>query len=177
MHKLLTTFIIAIALSMDTFSVSLSIGSFNINMKKGLILSIMVGVMHFIMPLLGMVIGYNIFKFLPFDSDLVLGIIFLVLFFKMTYDYFVNDIDEIKLNIVGIFLFSLSVSMDAFTTGIGLLNYVDNMFVTLIIFMLVSFLFTISGIVLGKYANKKLGKISNIIGILILFILAIYLII
>ena len=57
MQEILSLLLIAIALSMDTFSVSLSLGTANIPIEKGIFLSIAVGIMHFIMPILGMLIG------------------------------------------------------------------------------------------------------------------------
>ena len=177
MQEILSILLIAVALSMDTFSVSLSLGTANIEIKKGLILSTVTGIMHFIMPLLGMLIGNFLLDKLPFEHDFFLGIIFLILAFKMIYDFFVEKEENIKLNLLGIFLFSVSVSIDAFTTGIGLPAITNKIVTATLIFMVISYIFTLCGILLGKYVNKKLGKISAIIGIVILLAMAINLII
>ena len=177
MHDVISIFIIAIALSMDTFSASLSLGVLNIKLKTGIIISTTVGIMHFIMPLLGMKLGKSLLVLLPFQPDFVLGIIFLVLAFKMIYDVYVENDEVINLSIIGILLFSLSVSMDAFTTGIGLLAITDKIVLSTLIFMLVSFSFTLSAILLGKYINYKFNKVSSLIGIVILIIMSLYLII
>lgn len=177
MPEILSTLLIAIALSMDTFSVSLSLGTANIPLKKGIFLSFVVGIMHFIMPILGMSIGLVVLDKIFLEHDFVLGIIFLILSFKMIYDIFCEENENIKLNIIGIFLFAISVSFDAFTTGIGLRALISNIFLATSIFMIVSFLFTLLGILLGKYINKKIGQISSLIGVTILIIMALYLII
>ena len=177
MHEILSILLIAVALSMDTFSASLSLGTANIEVKKGFLLSTVVGIMHFIMPLLGMCIGNLILSWLPFEHDFFLGIIFLVLTFKMIYDFLIEKKENIDLNFIGIFLFAVSVSCDAFTTGIGLLAITSRIITSTLIFMIVSYIFTLSGIALGKYVNKKLGRISSIIGIIILLMMSIYLII
>lgn len=177
MQEILSLLLIAIALSMDTFSVSLSLGTANIPIEKGIFLSIAVGIMHFIMPILGMLIGNIILKIIPFEHDFLVGIIFLTLSFKMIYDIFFEKEDTINLNYFGIFLFSISVSFDAFTTGIGLLVLTSNILLATFIFMITSFTFTIVGITLGKYVNQKIGKISSIMGVIILLIMALYLII
>lgn len=177
MQEIISILLIAIALSMDTFSVSLSLGTTNINLKKGLIMCLLTGIMHFIMPLGGMIIGNYIFKYSLFNPDFFLGIIFLVLASKMIYDIYYEKEEIFNLNYLGIFLFSISVSIDAFTTGIGLLAITNKIILATFIFMIVSFIFTLSGLLLGKYINKKIGKISTIIGILILLIMAIHLII
>ena len=59
---MLSIFLVGIALSMDAFSLALSIGLNNISSSKKVILPIMVGIMHFIMPALGLLLGNEIFK-------------------------------------------------------------------------------------------------------------------
>ena len=61
--QLLSVFLIGIALSMDTFSLSLSLGTL-IDYKSIFKLSFIVGIMHFIMPFLGSLIGNKIIVFL-----------------------------------------------------------------------------------------------------------------
>lgn len=177
MYDVIPVFLIAVALSMDTFSASLSLGALNIEYKTGVIISIIVGIMHFIMPLLGMRIGEIIFSIFPFEPNLILGLIFLILTFKMAYDVFVSCDERIELSILGIFLFSLSVSLDAFTTGIGLFAITKHVMIATTIFSVVSFLFTISAIMFGRYINCRFNNISSILGIIILFIMSLCLII
>lgn len=169
--------LIAVALSMDTFCSSLSLGFLGINKTKGYILSIIVGIMHFIMPLLGNTIGNIVLIYLPFNHDTFLGLIFLTLAFKTIYDVYFSEEKEIKINIIGIITFAISVSFDAFTTGIGLTLNKESIIIASTIFMIVSFLFTITGITIGKYVNEKFGKVSASLGIILLFTMAMYLII
>ena len=79
MQEITSILLIAVALSMDTFSVSLSLGTANIDLKKGILLSTVTGIMHFVMPFLGMMIGNFLLEILHFKHDFFLGIIFLVL--------------------------------------------------------------------------------------------------
>ena len=53
--------IIAVSLSMDAFSLSLAYGTVNLDKKSRLKLSIIVGLYHFFMPLLGNLIGAKVF--------------------------------------------------------------------------------------------------------------------
>ena len=177
MHEIAEIILIAVALSMDTFSVSLSLGTANIEIKKGILLSTVIGIMHFVMPLLGVFIGNFLLKIVPFKHDYFLGVIFLILAFKMTYDLFIENNEKIDMHFLGIFLFSLGVSFDAFTTGIGLLAITNKIFLSTTIFFLISYLFTLFGILIGKYVNQKIGKVSSIFGIIILIIMSLYLII
>ncbi|MBE6161016.1 MAG: hypothetical protein E7158_02175 [Firmicutes bacterium] len=177
MQEIITIPLIAIALSMDTFSFSLSLGTANIDIKKGFILSFLIGLMHFIMPLLGTKIGKIVLKILPLEHNFFLGVIFLVLAFKMIYDLYIEQEDKISLNVLGMFIISISVSFDAFTTGIGLQALTGNIYNASMIFMIISFIFTMLGIIIGKYINEKIGRLSSIFGIIILLIMAMYLII
>ena len=69
MKELITVLIIAIALSMDTFSLSLGIGTYNLAKRKMFLFSAIVGFMHFVMPLLGNFIGSTIVSFFTISSD------------------------------------------------------------------------------------------------------------
>ena len=62
MKEIFSIILIGIALSMDTFSLSLGVGMFNVSRKKALILSSIVGVMHFLQPMLGMMLGEQLIK-------------------------------------------------------------------------------------------------------------------
>ena len=63
MKEFLNILSIAIALSMDTFSLSLSLGTYNISYKKIFQISFTVGLMHFLMPLFGDFLGEKIITF------------------------------------------------------------------------------------------------------------------
>ena len=75
-------FFIAIGLSMDAFSLSIAYGTNKINKIKIIILSTLVGIFHFIMPLIGSNIGQKIF-FLINKSNYIVSIIFFLLSYEM----------------------------------------------------------------------------------------------
>ena len=64
MHALIIL-TIAISLSMDAFSLSLIYGTLNLKPRMQKLMSIMVGIFHFLMPLLGYQIGELILTYLP----------------------------------------------------------------------------------------------------------------
>ena len=75
-------FLIAIGLSMDTFSLSLAISltnKFN-NINK---LSILVGLYHFIMPIIGCVIGNRLYFLIHFNYSHLLGVILILIAINM----------------------------------------------------------------------------------------------
>ena len=74
--NIILIFIIAISLSMDAFSLALAYGTINLNGKEINILSIIVGIYHFFMPIVGMLIGSYITKFIHIGGDIIILVIF-----------------------------------------------------------------------------------------------------
>ena len=70
--------IVAVSLSMDAFSLSLAYGTLNFPKKNIMLLSIIVGLYHFFMPILGMHVGNIIISILPIKPS---TLVFIVLFF------------------------------------------------------------------------------------------------
>ncbi len=169
--------LIAIALSMDTFSLSLLVGTFPLSKKEIFVLSLIVGIFHFFMPLFGVLIGSNIIELLKIDAHFILGIVLIFIGIQILYELIKNEKESIKLSISGMFLFAFAVSFDSFSTGLGLLAITANIWIAFVMFSITSFIFTLSGLYLGKFANKYLGIYAQIIGLIILFSMGIYYII
>ena len=86
MNHIISIILIGIALSMDTFSLSLGIGTFNVSNKKALTLSFIVGIMHFIMPLIGTILGDKLIQIFELKTDILLGIILIFIAINMFVD-------------------------------------------------------------------------------------------
>ena len=174
MNVIITCFLIAISLSMDAFSLALLYGLYGINVRDKFLLSVIVGMFHFFMPLLGLGFGSVIMNYFIFDLDLMVGIIFLIIGIEMLIS--IKREEELKV-LIGIFsflLFGLSVSIDSFTTGIGLVVISNNYVLVALLFMIVSGIFTYMGLSFGNRLNEKGGKYSTIIGGILMCILALY---
>lgn len=169
-----TVFIVAISLSMDTFSLSLSYGMLNISKKDVLRISIFVGIFHFLMPLLGNICGEMLFKIIPIEEKTLIGIIFLTISVDIIFSMFKEkEISPIK-TIIDILLFSFTVSIDSFATGTCLDVFNMNSLFIVSIFMIVSFLFTYLGLSFGVSLHNKIGKISELIGLILLITLSFF---
>ena len=171
--KLITIILIAVSLSMDAFSLALIYGTQGIKKLGKIILSLIVGVYHFIMPLIGLIIGMYIKNKLIINTNILVGIILSLISIEMILSSFKDKEEKFLLTIPGYLLFGLSVSIDSLTTGIGLPAITDNVFLCSTIFAITSLIFTYLGLNLGNILNKKYGKISTIIGGGILFVLGI----
>jgi len=174
LNTFFTTLLVGISLSMDAFSLSLIYGTQNISNRSKALLSIVVGVYHFFMPLLGLFLGNFITSFLIFNVNILVSIIFLIIGIEMIVSSLKDKEDKLFLTIPGFFIFGFSVSIDSFTTGIGL-NVINSNYIEVsIIFCLVSCGFTYIGLFLGNKLKSYFGKISTIIGGIILIILGIF---
>ncbi len=171
---LISLLLIGISLSMDTFSISLGIGTYNISKKKIIFLCLLVGIMHFFMPLIGSFFGSKIILFLNINVNFLLGIILLFIGVEMTIDLIKDDDNFFELNLFNMFLVSLSVSLDSFSTGLGLEAITTNNYLSGLIFSICASIFTFLGLIIGKYSSKKLGSYANIIGIFLLVILGLF---
>ena len=162
--NIILIFFIAISLSMDAFSLSLAYGTINLRKRDISILSIMVGIYHFFMPILGMFIGSYITKYIHIGEDLIILIIFSLIGINMIIESR-KDQEKAKYMKLGeMLLFGFAVSIDSFSVGIGLNNISDNFIMCSSIFSLTSFIFTYLGLKLGKKLNLLIGKVATLLG-------------
>ena len=169
--NIILIFIIAVSLSMDAFSLSLAYGTISMSKKEINILSLIVGIYHFFMPILGMLIGNFIFNIIHINSKLIVLIIFSFIGINMIIESIKKEEKVKKMKLGEMILFGLAVSIDSFSVGIGINNISDNFIVCSCIFSIISFMFTYIGLKLGNKLNQLIGKIATIVGgiILILF--------
>lgn len=173
MREIVSILLIGISLSMDTFSLSLTLGTVSEN-KLIKILPLFVGIFHFFMPIIGNIIGITLINLLDLASNIILGTVLIVLGINLAIHYFKDETAEINLNIIGIIIFALSVSIDSFSVGLGINDITNNYYIASIIFALCSAAFTYLGIIIGKYSSKLIGKYAIILGIFLLLILGIF---
>ena len=75
---------------------------------------------------------------------------------------------------ISLIIFGFSVSLDSFSVGITLNTISSNYILAPIVFSIISSSFTFLGLSIGKIINKSFGKLSILLGSIILFVLAIY---
>ena len=171
--NIIVIFIIAVSLSMDAFSLSLVYGTLNIKNKNMITLSIIVGLYHFFMPILGLFCGKFINKVLPVSSNLLLFFVLLVIGIEMIIESFKNNNEIRYMKLYELLVFGFAVSIDSFSIGIGLNLLSPNIFIPSFIFSITSLIFTYVGLILGKKINLFAGKISTIVGGIVLILIGI----
>ena len=162
--------LLGLSLSMDAFSLALIYGINKISKQKELLLPLIVGIYHFIMPLIGSLIGNIIFNYLPIKPNIIVSIIFIIIGIEMIISK--EELEELS-NILEMLLFGLAVSIDSFSSGIGLKYITNHILLSTVYISLTSFILTYIGLVFGKKIGLKLGRISNILGSIILILIGI----
>ena len=161
---MLALIIIAISLSMDAFSLSLAYGTLNIEISKIKKLSLVVGLFHFIMPIVGMNVGKIIVYLLPIKPTTLVSIVLFLIGAEMIIEAFKNEKKLNNLNLFNMLVFAFAVSLDSFTLGLGIEIIYKNPYIASVIFMIFSSFFTFLGLILGKKINDIIGFISTLLG-------------
>lgn len=175
MHILLII-TIAVSLSMDAFSLSLAYGTLNLRKKDIALLSAIVGIYHFVMPLLGNGIGALFLKFFPIEPKAIVFVVLVFIGIQMITEGIKGKEDVKELTFLEMLLFGLAVSIDSFSVGVGLQSISNKYVLCAGIFSLSSLIFTYLGLMLGKKINNIIGRVSTIIGGLVLIVIgAVYL--
>jgi len=172
MSSFFTIFLIGISLSMDAFSLALIYGMTGMTKREKIFLSIIVGIYHFIMPLIGLTFGTIIDNINLVSIDIVASIILIYIGIDLIISNFKEE-EKISLTKTGFIIFGLSVSIDSLTVGIGLKAITDSYLLSSSIFSVTSLIFTYLGLTLGNIIGRKVGSYSKIIGGSILIIIAI----
>lgn len=165
--KIITLIIIGLSLSVDAFTLSLAYGLLNIPRKKIICTSLSVGIFHFIMPLIGALIGDILTEMINVNSKYILITVLIIILIEMIKSLKEKN-EEYDLTFINILIFSSLVSFDSFSLGIGLKYITENIYIGSIIFSILSCTFTYLGFRLGKYLSNKSEKNVKIIGIILI---------
>ena len=115
---MLSIFLIGVALSMDAFSIALSIGTAHLSKNRFILIPIVVSIMHFVMPLIGLFLGNQILSVININPKIIMTIILLYLAFLMYKDRNNDKVTKIN-SLLSIFLYALSVSLDSMGLILG----------------------------------------------------------
>lgn len=163
---------IAVSLSMDAFSLALSIGTLKLSNKINLFLATLVGVFHFIMPTLGTVLGGVFYSKVHTDLHAISAAIFMYIAIMMFKDYKKED-EVFKLSFVGSLMFALGVSLDSLGVGFTMqIDMIDRL-KSFLVFTLCSGTFTFLGLKMGSAIKTAIGNYSVLLGSVIMTILSI----
>jgi len=156
-----------ISLSMDAFSLAISIGTTSPSKNKIRLLSVWIGIFHFFMPLIGNKLGRLLSNHLFLKANLLTSLIFFILAIEMIKEKKEEE-KVFLLHFSTILLIALTVSIDSLTVGFAFGLTKENIYLASSIFMFLSSTFTALGLILGKRIQEKYQNKGKIIGIILM---------
>lgn len=172
MSKIILYIFMAIGLSIDAFSLAVIYGMNKISSKKTIVLSILVGTFHFLMPYIGSLIGINLLTIFVDKANFIAGSVFLIIALEMLSSLKEEEKIMSLSKFYHLIFFAITVSLDSFSVGIVLSLEHEHIIVAGVIFSIVSTMFTYLGLKLGKFISKKYSNKATVIGAWILIILS-----
>lgn len=169
-----TIIILAIGLSFDSFAVSVTSGLNlpRIRFFQAVKLASVLAIFQAGMPVLGWLFGSTVKNLVgPVDHWIAFCLLSLV-GGKMIMESFTTSGDEkIKdpLRLKVIVLLALATSIDALAVGFSFSIYLEKIFWAVFIIGSITFIASMTGILIGKKTGPKINKYAEIIGGLILF--------
>lgn len=168
--QLITVLIMAIALGMDAFSLGVGIGMKGIRLKDVLKISVFVAIFHTTMPLFGLYTGQYVGSLLGDVALVAGGGLLTILGLHMIYSALrgeeVQSFDHSTL--LGLILFSMSVSIDSFSVGVSMGIFAVDIILTVLLFGAFGGIMSIAGLLIGRKVSFWLGNYGEALGGIIL---------
>lgn len=169
--------ILAIALSLDAFAVSIGLGSRRQSNKRMLAIQsgLYFGLFQGIMPILGYLGGRGTLAwFESYAPWLASGLLFLI-GMKMIYESFVEGIEQDISQVTSrvMLLLAIATSIDAMAAGFALALLGVNLIVACVLIGLTTFAFSYVGVYIGVKSGTQLESKAEIIGGVILILIGI----
>ncbi|WP_044641341.1 manganese efflux pump MntP [Risungbinella massiliensis] len=174
--QIVTLAFIAIALGMDAFSIGIGIGTKRLNWQRNLLFAIMVGIFHVVMPFFGFLVGRSIGGWLEGIAVMVGGGMLCLLGAQMVYKNIKGEEAELQVKSMtwfGLFLFSLSVSVDSLSVGLTLGLFQVDLLLAIMMFGLAGFILSGIGLSIGRILGSLVGGYGEVIGGIILIALGV----
>lgn len=163
--ELVTLVIMAFAVSVDAFSISLGMGMFKLRLRHILMIGIVVGLFHIVMPSAGILTGYFLSATFGKVTSYVAGALLIVMGAQMIISSFRSGEQTVIAPFgKGLLLFSSVVSLDSFSAGLSLGMFGARTAAAVVIFGIVAALLTWSGLVLGRKVHNLLGIYAELLG-------------
>lgn len=169
-----TIFILAFGLSFDSFAVSVTSGLSvpHIRFFEAARMAIILAIFQAIMPVLGWLLGSSMKNMLELiDHWIAFGLLSLVGGKMIIESFAMSENEKIKdpLRLKIIILLALATSIDALAVGFSFSIYLDKIFWAVFIIGSITFIASMTGILIGKRTGPQINKYAEVIGGIILF--------
>ena len=169
--------LVAVALAMDAFSVSMTKGFTQKNITKPQILyyGLFFGGFQFLMPIFGYFCGHAIASIVETLASIIGFVLLLAIGLNMIRESLSSDDEEVsdEFSFKEVTLLAIATSIDAFAVGIAIALLKDPILISAVIIGIVAFAFSIVGIFIGKKIGDYVGDKFQILGGVILILIGI----
>ena len=171
-------FLIALALSMDAFSVAMAIGAAGRGHASSSVIRLATafGIFQFVMPILGWLLGKTVVSYIAdYDHWIAFGLLVIV-GIRIIKEYF--DKDEKKRTKDptkgwSLLILSIATSIDALAVGVSFAFFDVNIYYASAVIGIVCFIITALGMIFGKALSRILGKKAVLLGGIVLIAIGI----
>ena len=167
--------ILAVALSMDAFAVSIGLGSKRIKNTTSLAImsGIYFGLFQALMPLIGYIGGIGVLGWVKAYAPLIAFILLLLIGGKMIYEAFAEGIEEDIAIITHrvMLILAIATSIDAMAAGFTLTILDVNPFIACAIIGATTFCFSWAGVFIGTKSGTWLESKAELTGGIILILI------
>ena len=173
--KLFEVVIIALGLAMDAFAVSICKGlSMNkFKLKNVIIIALYFGIFQAIMPIIGYFLGSTFSVFVKKIDHWIAFILLLLIGGNMIKESTDDEFDKRndKVDLKTMIILAIATSIDALTIGITFAFFELNIFQTIIIIGVITFILSALGVIIGNKFGDKFHNKAEFIGGIILIII------
>ncbi|WP_373071768.1 manganese efflux pump MntP family protein [Sulfurimonas sp.] len=164
--------ILAVALSMDAFAVSLGLGAKKVTLNKTLALKVglLFGFFQGFMPLIGYLAGIGLSEFIESVDHWVAFILLALIGGKMIYESFGEPVED-EISIITnkvLLLLAIATSIDAMAAGFTLMLMSTTILLSVFVIGLTTFIFSYGGVLLGARGGAFLESKAELLGGIIL---------
>jgi len=169
--------ILAIALSMDAFAVSIGLGATKQHSKVaplGIIVAIYFGIFQGFMPIIGYLGGRGVLSWVESYTSWIAFLFLFLIGTKMIFDSFSEGIEEDISNITHrvILILAIATSIDAMAAGFSLTLLPVDPFVACIMIGSITFVFSWLGVLVGTRGGTWLESKAEFFGGVTLILMA-----
>ncbi|MBR2682521.1 MAG: manganese efflux pump [Atopobiaceae bacterium] len=171
-------FLLAVGLSMDAFSVSIckGLGMQKVNWRVTLALAVAFGAFQAGMPVIGWALGSQFLHIIePIDHWIAFGLLAFI-GVNMIREALSDDEDDDAgtvdhIDLGELLMLAIATSIDALTVGIAFASLSVNIWMSVALIGITTFVFSIAGVLIGNQFGMRYRKPSQIVGGIILILI------
>jgi putative Mn2+ efflux pump MntP len=172
---MLEILILSFALSMDAFAVSIGLGIKNKNDLKVLALKtgLFFGIFQALMPFIGYLGGIGLKEYIQGYDSIIAFTLLLIIGAKMIYEALNESVEE-EISIISnkvLLTLAIATSIDAMAAGFTLHLFELNVYFSLLLIGVITFVMSYLGVYLGSRGGEKYESKAEILGGIVLILI------